>query len=129
MFSIHGENNYPFRKPPSSFDIGLPDETGDAQYIKMLTDALDIIYNQFRPDLIFYLAGIDPLETDHFGRLSLTKKGLKERDQLVISSAYKRGIPVTLLLSGGYAPTVRETAEAHAILYKTAKRISKAGFQ
>ncbi|CAN5368731.1 histone deacetylase [soil metagenome] len=127
-FSIHGEKNYPFRKPPSSLDIGLPDKTGDVHYIKILTDALDKIFQRFKPDLIFYLAGIDPLETDHFGRLSLTKKGLEERDQLVISAAYERGIPVTLLLSGGYAPTVRETAEAHAILYKTANQISKAGF-
>jgi len=127
-FSIHGEKNYPFKKPPSSFDIGLPDKTDDAQYVKMLIDALDIIYEQFKPDLIFYLAGIDPLETDHFGRLSLTNKGLEERDDIVISSALKRDIPITLLLSGGYAPTIKETAEAHAILFKTAKRLSKTGF-
>ncbi|HKJ32447.1 MAG TPA: histone deacetylase, partial [Balneolales bacterium] len=26
-FSIHGQKNYPFKKPPSSYDIGLPDNT------------------------------------------------------------------------------------------------------
>lgn len=127
-FSIHGEKNYPFKKPPSSLDIGLPDQTGDREYINTLTDALSSIFDQFQPDLVFYLAGIDPLKTDHFGRLSLTNKGLEDRDRLVISSVMDRNIPITLLLSGGYAPSVQETAEAHAILYKSAKEISENGF-
>jgi len=127
-FSIHGEKNYPFIKPSSTLDIGLPDKTDDRAYIHALTDALDTIYYRFEPDLIFYLAGIDPLETDHFGRLSLTKKGIEERENLVISSALDRNIPITLLLSGGYAPTVQQTADAHAILFKTAKHIYNSGF-
>ena len=127
-FSIHGEKNYPFKKPPSSLDMGMPDKTKDREYLRALTDALDTIYNQFKPDLIFYLAGIDPLESDHFGRLSLTKKGLMDRENLVISSAIERDIPITLLLSGGYAPSVRETAEAHSILYSTAKKLYESNF-
>jgi acetoin utilization deacetylase AcuC-like enzyme len=127
-FSIHGEKNYPFKKPPSSLDIGLPDKTGDAEYLNTLIDALTRIYNEFNPDLIFYLAGIDPLETDHFGRLSLTKRGLRERDQIVISSAADRNIPITLLLSGGYSPSVQETAENHAILYESAANIYSSRF-
>lgn len=128
-FSIHGEKNYPFKKPPSSLDVGMPDKTGDLSYIHALSDALDNIYSSFKPDLIFYLAGIDPLETDHFGRLSLTMNGLIEREHLVISSAMDQNIPITLLLSGGYAPTVEKTAEAHAILYKTAKELYRNGYQ
>lgn len=124
-FSIHGEKNYPFKKPPSSLDIGLPDQTGDKEYLNTLTEAIDSIFDQFTPDLVFYLAGIDPLESDHFGRLSLTNQGLREREFLVISSVAERNIPLTLLLSGGYAPSVRETAEAHAILYRAAKEIWK----
>lgn len=127
-FSIHGEKNYPFHKPPSSLDVGLPDKAGDAVYIKNLIDGLDHIFDQFQPDLVFYLAGIDPLETDHFGRLSLSPGGLFERDHLVISSVLQKNIPIALLLSGGYAPSVQETAEAHAILFRTAKQIIKAGF-
>jgi len=127
-FSIHGEKNYPFKKPPSSLDVGLPDRAGDREYIHALTDALDLIFDQFSPDLVFYLAGIDPLESDHFGRLSLSNNGLKEREYMVISSVLERNIPIVLLLSGGYAPTVKETAEAHAILYRAAKEIWKTGF-
>lgn len=127
-FSIHGEKNYPFKKPPSTYDIGLPDNTQDRDYINILTDALSGIYSEFEPDLIFYLAGIDPLKSDHFGRLSLTQKGLRERDRLVITSAADRNIPIALLLSGGYSPSVQETAENHAILYESAKEIYSSRF-
>lgn len=127
-FSIHGEKNYPFKKPPSTYDIGLPDHTGNRDYINTLTDALTRMYSEFMPDLIFYLAGIDPLKTDHFGRLSLTQRGLRERDHRVISSAADRDIPITLLLSGGYSPSVRETAENHAILYESATEIYSSRF-
>jgi acetoin utilization deacetylase AcuC-like enzyme len=123
-FSIHGEKNYPFIKPPSDFDIGLPDRTGDRTYLQTLTDALGQVFDIFTPDIIFYLAGIDPLETDHFGRLALTHKGLEERERMVIETVTQKEIPLVLLLSGGYAPTIEETVEAHAIMYKTAVEIS-----
>lgn len=122
-FSLHGEKNYPFRKPPSSLDIGLPDKTGDAAYLKTLTEALDTIFSRFQPDIVFYLGGIDPLETDHFGRLSLTLKGLREREETVIRYVKQKNIPLLLLLSGGYAPTVAETARAHAQMFEVATEV------
>lgn len=127
-FSIHGEKNYPFKKPPSTYDIGLPDKTGDRHYITVLSGALDKIFSEFEPDLVFYLAGIDPLETDHFGRLSLSLRGLQERERLVIETVTQKEIPLALLLSGGYAPSLQETVEAHAIMYREAAEISKPYF-
>ena len=122
-FSLHGEKNYPFRKPPSTLDIGLPDNTGDDEYIKVLEEALETIFGQFEPDLVFYLGGIDPLETDHFGRLNLSLDGLRRRDELVIDFVRQQNKPLTLLLSGGYAPTLDDTVRAHAIMYEAAHRI------
>lgn len=122
-FSMHGEKNYPFRKPPSSLDIGLPDKTGNAEYLKTLVQALDTIFSRFQPDIVFYLGGIDPLETDHFGRLSLTLKGLREREETVIRYVKEKNIPLLLLLSGGYAPTVAETARAHAQMFEVATEV------
>lgn len=122
-FSMHGENNYPFKKPPSTLDIGLPDGTGDAAYLQTLGESIDRIFERFDPDLVFYLGGIDPLETDHFGRLSLTLDGLKERDRMVIETVAERDKPLVLTLSGGYAPTLRQTVEAHAVMYQTALEI------
>ena len=119
-FSIHGEKNYPFKKPPSSIDIGMPDGTSDLQYLDTLGDAIDEIFNTFNPDLVFYLGGIDPLESDHFGRLSLTLNGLYNRDRIVIRKIISEDKPLVLLLSGGYGPTLNATVEAHALMYKAA---------
>ncbi len=121
-FSIHGEKNYPFRKPPSSYDVGLPDKTNDKNYIRTLGDALDRIFESFHPDIVFYLGGIDILETDHFGRLAVTMKGLRRRDQIVIDTVYQKGVPLVLLLSGGYAPTLAETVKAHASMFEYASQ-------
>ncbi|MFD2532216.1 histone deacetylase family protein [Gracilimonas halophila] len=122
-FSIHGERNYPFKKPPSDLDVGLPDKTKDKDYHKALISALDNINAEFKPDLVFYLGGIDPLETDHFGRLSLTLEGLRERDRIVIEYFTQKEYPLVLLLSGGYAPNLKETIIAHAQMYEVAKEI------
>lgn len=122
-FSIHGEKNYPFNKPPSDLDVGLPDGTTDTMYNKALISALDTILNDFNPDLVYYLGGIDPLETDHFGRLSLTLEGLRERDRIVIETITKRNLALVLLLSGGYAPTLQETVTAHAQMFEVAKEM------
>lgn len=122
-FSIHGSNNYPFQKPPSDLDIGLADKTGDAVYHEVLISALDDIFDRFSPDLVFYLGGIDPLATDHFGRLSLSLEGLRKRDRIVIETITQRNLPLVLLLSGGYAPTLKETVIAHAQMYEVAKEV------
>ena len=40
------------------------------------------------PDLVIYLAGSDPHESDRFGRMRLTHAGLVERDRLVLESCF-----------------------------------------
>ncbi len=122
-FSIHGEKNFPFRKPPSSLDIGLPDKTGDEEYLTILSDTLTRILSEFQPDLVFYLGGIDPLETDRFGRLSLSLNGLEKREEVAIEAVTRKDIPLVLLLSGGYAPSVHETVIAHSKMFQVAKRL------
>ncbi len=119
-FSMHGERNYPFIKPPSTLDIPLADGTKDQSYLRELELALSKITSEFTPELVFYLAGIDPLETDHFGRLALTLNGLKSREEMVIRWAGEQNIPLVLLLSGGYAPTVKDTVLAHSIVFERA---------
>lgn len=122
-YSIHGEKNYPFKKPPSNLDVGLPDKTGDKEYHRKFIESLDSVFSSFEPDIVFYLGGIDPLETDHFGRLSLSLKGLRERDRIVIEMVTQKEIPMVLLLSGGYAPTLEETVIAHSQMYEVASEV------
>jgi acetoin utilization deacetylase AcuC-like enzyme len=112
-FSIHGARNFPFRKAQSSLDIGLKDGTGDSEYLEALEGALDYILARFSPQLVIYLAGADPYYDDRIGRLSLSKDGLLTRDRLVFSTFFGMGIPVAVMMSGGYARNVVDIIEIH----------------
>ena len=122
-FSIHGEKNYPFRKEPSTLDIGLPDGTGDEAYLDTLGRALPDVLHQFPCDVVFYLAGIDVLAGDRFGRLALTRRGLHMRDRLVLDQVRGRDIPMVCLLSGGYAESPEKTADYHATTHREASLV------
>jgi acetoin utilization deacetylase AcuC-like enzyme len=111
--SLHGARNYPFRKEVSDLDVELEDGTGDDVYLERLTQALDAVMN-FRPQLVFYLAGADPYEGDRLGRLKLTVDGLRERDMLVLTRCDGAAIPVVITMSGGYAHDVNAIITIHA---------------
>ena len=119
--SIHQFNNYPSDKPPSSLDIHLPDGTGDADYLNRLGNGYRAALTMFQPELILYVAGADPYYGDQLGGLSLTFEGLMERDRLVIHTARTKGIPVAIVLAGGYAESVEDTVTIHANTAKVAK--------
>jgi acetoin utilization deacetylase AcuC-like enzyme len=120
--SLHGANNFPFRKQRSRIDVELPDKTGDAEYLRALDLALPRVW-EFAPRLIFYLSGVDALESDVLGRLSLTQEGLKARDRRVIGGAHARRIPVVITLGGGYSNPIERTVEAHANTFRIAAEI------
>lgn len=111
-FSIHQEYNYPMWKPPGDLDIGLRDRTTDGEYLERLHEGLEGALGA-RPDLAFYLAGADPFAEDELGGLALTKDGLRRRDRLVLSSMWGAGVPVAIVLAGGYARQVEDTVDIH----------------
>ena len=112
--SLHGERNYPTQKMRSTLDVGLADGTGDEAYLAALEQALATALSYFEPDVVFYLAGVDPAAGDRYGRLALTDDGLRRRDRLVVGALRGRALPVVLLLAGGYASSAERTAELHA---------------
>jgi acetoin utilization deacetylase AcuC-like enzyme len=112
--SIHQFNNYPSEKPPSSLDIHLADGIGDAEYIHRLENGFRGALGLFQPELLVYVAGADPFQEDQLGGLSLTFAGLEERDRMVIGTAQAHGIPVAVVLAGGYAVSVEDTITIHA---------------
>ncbi len=112
--SLHQQNNYPHVKPPSTIDVGLADLTGDVEYIARLQDVLFPAVDGFRPDLLVYVAGVDPYFDDQLGGLSLTVEGLMARDRLVLETAVRRRVPVAVVLAGGYAAHVEDTVRLHA---------------
>ena len=112
-FSIHGEKNYPFHKPSSDLDIGLPDDTSDADYLAALTDGLTESIQRANADLVIYLAGADPFIGDRLGRLSLSKSGLAARDTLVFEACAAACVPITVTMAGGYGRDVSDTVDIH----------------
>src|SRR5450759_3547337 len=121
--SIHQFNNYPSEKPLSSLDIHLADGTGDAEYLHRLGNGYRAALAMFRPELVLYVAGADPYMEDQLGGLSLTFDGLMERDRLVIRTALTQGIPVGIVLAGGYAQSVEDTITIHANTAAVAKDV------
>ena len=120
-FSMHGRNNFPLRKPPSTLDVPLEDGTGDDAYLAALDANLGAVLDAARADIAFYLAGVDVVAGDRFGRLAMTRAGLRARDRRVVSEARRRGLPLVVLLSGGYAATPRLTADLHAEAHRAAR--------
>lgn len=123
--SIHQMDIYPTEKPQSTVDIPLWAGDGDAKYLAELKAHIPKIYKDFRPDLVLYLAGADPYKKDQLGGLSLTKAGLKERDKVVIENARRLGIPVAVVLAGGYALEIKDTVDIHLNTVRVAQRVQR----
>jgi acetoin utilization deacetylase AcuC-like enzyme len=110
--SVHQESNYPEPKEQSDLDIGLADETGDAEYNRRLAEGLARVW-EFRPELVIYQAGADPYTDDMLGGLALSFAGLEERDRLVLDGCAERGVPAVVTLGGGYARRLEDTVRIH----------------
>jgi len=122
-FSMHGKNNYPFRKEKSDLDIALDDWTQDDTYMRTLKEVLPELIEKIRPDFIFYQAGVDILQTDKIGRMACTIQGCRQRDEMVLQMARDHNIPVQCSMGGGYSPQLRTILEAHANTFRVASKI------
>ncbi len=118
--SIHQEHNYPYPKPPSTVDVNLPDGMGDADYLAILEKYLHRSFEEFSPQLLFYVAGADPYQEDQLGGLALTMEGLARRDALVLGYAQRNQVPTAVTLAGGYARNVEDTVTIHVNTIKAA---------
>jgi acetoin utilization deacetylase AcuC-like enzyme len=113
-FSMHGARNFPFRKARSTLDLELEDDTGDRAYLALLDRALPEVLERITPDLVFYLAGADPYRGDRLGRLALSIEGLERRDRAVFAACRARGLPLAMVLAGGYAADLSHLVTIHA---------------
>ncbi len=120
--SVHGERNFPFAKMTSDIDVGLADGTGDDDYLAALMPVLEQVA-AFRPELILYLSGADPLVSDTLGRLSLSFAGMIARDRAVFALARRLGVPVSIAIGGGYADPISDTVEAYANTFRAAREV------
>jgi acetoin utilization deacetylase AcuC-like enzyme len=121
--SFHGRNNYPFHKEASDLDVELEDGTDTAAYLRLLQTHLPRLLHVVQPDFVFYLSGVDILETDKFGKLKVTLEGCGERDAIVFNALRRSGVPCVVSMGGGYSPEVRTIVEAHCNTFRLAKEL------
>jgi len=126
-FSMHGERNYPLVKMRSNLDVPLRDGAGDSEYLDALQRHLPAVLGSAKPDIVFYLAGVDVAAGDRYGKLALSEEGIRARERCVIEAVRGRGVPLTLVLAGGYAPSRARTAELHAHVFREASAYERAG--
>ncbi len=120
--SIHGENNFPFKKEESDLDLGLADGCNDAVYLASLTACLEQLDARFKADCLLFLAGADPHEGDRLGRLEVSKEGMRQRDEMVFQYALDRQLPLAFSMAGGYGKEIGSTVDIHFQTIKTALR-------
>ena len=121
--SFHGEKNYPFRKEISDFDYGFRDGTSDREYLDKIKYEVPRLIENFEPDFIFYLSGVDIIENDKLGRLSVSIKGCKESDRFVLNYCKTNKIPIQVSMGGGYSPILKDIVEAHSNTFRLAQEI------
>jgi acetoin utilization deacetylase AcuC-like enzyme len=128
-FSMHSEDNYPAEKPRGSLDIGLERGIEDDEYLALLRDALAQIFPPVasgfsrKYDIAFYVAGGDVFHDDQIGDLGLTKEGARQRDRLVLSACRSAGVPVVVLLAGGYPRTLEDLVDIQTATFVEARSL------
>ncbi len=122
-WSMHAKDNYPFHKEESDLDIPLQSGTSDNTYISLLEEHLPKVLAIHKPEIIFYLCGVDVLASDKLGKLNLSMEACKKRDELVFKSAQSLQIPVVCAMGGGYSPRISDIVNAHCQTFKVAQNI------
>lgn len=122
-FSMHGRHNYPFFKEQSDMDVALYDGTKDEEYLTELKKHLELIQLKCKPDFVFYLAGVDILETDKFGKLKVSMEGCRQRDEMVFDFCRQLNLPVAVSMGGGYSPKIADIVNAHCQTFIAADKI------
>ncbi len=120
--SVHGRRNFPFLKVPSDLDIALEDGAEDADYLDAVAKAIAAV-EVFRPDIVFFISGVDPLREDRLGRLAVTAAGLAQRDRLVAGSCSRTGVPMSIVIGGGYAEPIELSVDAYAQTFSIARSV------
>lgn len=111
--SLHGENNFPFKKEESDLDVGLADGCNDENYLQSLSASLDQLDTRFKANCLIFLAGADPHEGDRLGRLKISKDGMRLRDEMVFEYALGRQLPIAFSMAGGYGKEIESTVDIH----------------
>ena len=121
--SFHGKKTTHLEKKKSDVDIEFEDNTDDELYLKKLKKHIPTLIENFKPDFVFYLSGVDVLNNDKLGRLALSIDGCKERDKFILELCKANSIPIQVSMGGGYSELLRNIIEAHSNTFRLAQEI------
>lgn len=120
LFDMYNGHIYPQDDPQASrrIDVNIPlrPRIEDREYIDLLEQRLPAFLDQsaeHSPGLAIYNAGTDVFIGDPLGQMHLTSDAIQHRDLYVVEELRKRGIPVLMVLSGGY------TRESHELVARS----------
>ncbi|MDF1656060.1 MAG: histone deacetylase [Verrucomicrobiales bacterium] len=122
--SFHCGKNFPFRKMKSDYDMSLDEGIGDSEYLDGVERFVSRELAPMEFDLLFFQGGVDALETDRLGHLSLSREGMMRRNELVLDFARAKGIPLVITMGGGYGEPIETSVAAHADLFRQASHSS-----
>jgi histone deacetylase 11 len=111
ILDVYEDDLYPVPKQSEDFPVPVPAGLGGPEYLAIVDEALPRALDAAKPDLVIYNAGSDPYVEDPLTRLRLSRGEIADRDLLVATLVRERGIPMAMVLSGGYA---RESWRVHA---------------
>jgi acetoin utilization deacetylase AcuC-like enzyme len=122
ILDLYCEKNFPFSKIAPHLPVPLPAGLDDKPYLAALADHLPAVM-AFRPDLVLYQAGVDPLRHDVLGHLDLSYEGLAARDRMIFDACKRAGIPLSLAIGGGYSNPIGQSVEAYSNTFHIAKAV------
>ena len=102
----------------SDYDIALPDECEDGEYLKALKESLPKVFERHKPFLVYFQAGVDALKADSFGRLSMTREGLRKRNNIVLALCVEYNCKLVTTMGGGYAKPIERSVECHSDVFR-----------
>lgn len=123
-FSMHVEDNYPPFKPRGSLDIGLETGIGDEEYLVRLRGAIPAVLAS-SPEIAFYVAGGDVHREDRIGGLGLSLDAIRMRDRLVLTECRRAGVPVVIVLAGGYPRSLETLVRIHRTTFEEARALQE----
>jgi acetoin utilization deacetylase AcuC-like enzyme len=124
-FSMHCKGNIFSERKYSDLDIELDTNVSDEEYLRELEQSLTFVVNSQHPDLVFFQAGVDIFQNDKLGKLSISREGLRKRNQMVFDVLSQQKIKSVVTMGGGYpadlnpqSPAFQEIVDCHADVYK-----------
>ena len=102
--SVHGQAWSRVMDKRNNLDVELPPGVGDEKYLTAVQRALAYALSIFEPDVAIYVAGADPHVEDTLGDFAVSEQGLLTRDLYVQRTLKEAGVPMAVVLAGGYGP-------------------------